>query len=215
MGVAAGSPAEQNPAYRPAPPRLCTRNLLMTFNFRIRPAQQSDADQICHILESLGWFPHLDGSSLSRSGITRQVAMCLADPSHCLLVAQETGGVLLGYVSLHRNPSLFLTSPEIYLAELFVHPEARGRGVGSSLLEEAEHWAQHEGCSRMMLINNRLRHSYLDGFYAKRGWREREDMANFVLPLHRPMDSDQAHCHRRPPAALPPVHYSGAPPQSG
>lgn len=38
----------------------------------------------------------------------------------------------------------------------------------------------------MMLINNRQRQSYLDEFYAKRGWHEREDMANFVLPLHRP-----------------------------
>ena len=162
----------------------------MTMNHRVRPAQLSDAGQLCQILEALGWFPHLDGSGLSRDGITRQVAGCLADSSHCLLVAQEEAGRLLGYVSLHHNPSLFLTSPEAYLAELFVHPEARGRGVGTSLLDEAEHWAQREGCSRMMLINNRLRQSYLDGFYAKRGWREREDMANFVLPLHRPPGVD-------------------------
>ena len=162
----------------------------MTTNYRVRPAQLSDAEQLCQILEALGWFPHLDGSTLSRAGIARQVAGCLADPSHCLLVAQQAPGHLLGYASLHRNPSLFLTSPETYLAELFVHPEARGRGVGTSLLEEAEHWAQREGCSRMMLINNRLRQSYLNGFYAKRGWREREDMANFVLPLHRPAGSD-------------------------
>lgn len=160
----------------------------MALNFQVRPAQLSDAEQLCHILEALGWFPHLDGSRLSRDEITRQVALCLADPSHCLLVAQEENGGLLGYASLHRNPSLFLTSPETYLAELFVHPEARRRGVGTSLLEEAEHWSQREGCVRMMLINNRLRQSYLEKFYAKRGWREREDMANFVLPLHRPAD---------------------------
>ena len=61
--------------------------------------------------------------------------------------------------------------------------------MGTSLLEEAERWSQREGCSRMMLINNRLRQSYLNGFYGKRGWHEREDMANFVLPLHRPADS--------------------------
>jgi GNAT superfamily N-acetyltransferase len=162
----------------------------MKDNYRVRPAQLADADGLCRILESLGRFPHLDGSGQSRAGIIRQIALCLADSSHYLLVAQQAGAGLVGYVSLHRNPSLFLTSPEVYLAELFVHPEARKHGVGTALLEEAEHWAQREGCSRMLLINNRLRQSYLDEFYAKRGWREREDMANFVLPLHRPGESD-------------------------
>lgn len=161
----------------------------MVLNYRVRPAQVSDAEQLCLILEALGWFPHLDGSSLSRAGITRQVALCLADANHCLLVAQDKPGRLWGYTALHRNPSLFLTSPETYLAELFVHPEARGQGVGTSLLEEAKRWARQGGCSRMMLINNRRRQSYQNGFYTKRGWYEREDMINFVFPLHRPADS--------------------------
>lgn len=84
----------------------------MKDNYRVRPAQLADADGLCRILESLGWFPHLDGSSQSRAGIIRQIALCLADYGHCLLVAQQPGAGLVGYVSLHRNPSLFLASPE-------------------------------------------------------------------------------------------------------
>lgn len=158
----------------------------MALNYRIRPAQLSDAEEMCLILEALGWFPHLDGSGLSRKGIAGQLALCLNDAAHHLLVAQDESGHLLGYASLHRNPSLFLTKPEAYLAELFVGPEARGQGVGTRLLEEAEHRAQQWGCSRMTLINNRQRQSYQHAFYPKRGWQEREHMANFVLPLSWP-----------------------------
>lgn len=162
----------------------------MSLDYRIRPAQFSDAEQLCQILESLGWFPHLDGSGFSRKGIAGQLALCLADAGHRLLVAQTDPGRLLGYASLHRNPSLFMTSPEAYLAELFVHPETRGMGVGTRLLEEAERCAQQWGCSRMTLINNRQRKAYRNGFFLKRGWRERENMANFVLPLPRPADDE-------------------------
>ncbi len=159
-------------------------------HYRIRPAQLSDAGPLCHLLESLGWLPHLDGSATSRRAITNQLAQDLGDPSHRVLVAEGEAGHLLGYAALHRNPSLLLNTPEAYLSELFVHPEARGLGVGSRLLEEAERQAQQWGCSRMMLINNRERQSYQRGFYAGRGWQERAHMANFVLPLVRPEEND-------------------------
>lgn len=45
-------------------------------------------------------------------------------------------------------------------------------------------WLLHarRGCSRIWLVNNRDRDSYLRGFYARQGWQEQPQAARFVLP---------------------------------
>ena len=101
-----------------------------------------------------------------------------------VLVAARAGdGGLLGYTTVHWLPCLFLPSPEGYVAELFVSQEARGQGIGRTLLDEVVEEARRRGCSRLQLINFRQRESYARGFYAKNGWEERPDAANFALSL--------------------------------
>jgi hypothetical protein len=43
--------------------------------------------------------------------------------------------------------------------------------------------AKSRGCSRLSLLNMRDRESYQRAFYAKDGWEERTDAANFVFDL--------------------------------
>ena len=56
-------------------------------------------------------------------------------------------------------------------------------GVGAKLLDQAVAAARKKGCSRIWLVNNRDRDSYLRGFYARQGWQEQPQAARFVLPL--------------------------------
>jgi hypothetical protein len=46
-----------------------------------------------------------------------------------------------------------------------------------------EEMAREKGCDRLMLTNAKQRQSYKRSFYHKCGWREREEIANFVLVL--------------------------------
>jgi GNAT superfamily N-acetyltransferase len=62
----------------------------------------------------------------------------------------------------------------------------RGQGVGGRILEAIKAEAQRRGCSRLMLLNLRIRESYQRQFYAKQGWEERSEAANFILPLPPP-----------------------------
>jgi GNAT superfamily N-acetyltransferase len=78
---------------------------------------------------------------------------------------------------------LLLSGPEGYVSELFVAEGARGRGVGTRLIEAVEALARERGCSRLLLLNVRERESYERGFYAARGWQERPGVANFIKPL--------------------------------
>jgi GNAT superfamily N-acetyltransferase len=78
---------------------------------------------------------------------------------------------------------LILRGPEGYVSELFVHEKARGLGVGGQLLDAIQQEARARGCFRVSLLNRNTRESYRRGFYAKRGYEEREDMVNFVMTL--------------------------------
>ena len=151
----------------------------------VRPATASDAPALSTLLRELDTFPRLAGEPLeaTRARVERHLGLCLQDTSHSVFVAPGASGRLLGYVAVHWLPYLFLTGPEGFVSELFVHPEARGRRLGSTLLRAVEEEAAARGCARLQLVNFRDRASYRRGFYAKAGWRERPDGASFVKDL--------------------------------
>ena len=89
--------------------------------------------------------------------ILKHLALCTADNSHLVLVAQVPNGEIAGYCAVHWLPYLILTGPEGYVSELFIKDEFRGQGIGSQLLETIKTEAQNRGCARLMLLNMRKR----------------------------------------------------------
>jgi ribosomal protein S18 acetylase RimI-like enzyme len=77
----------------------------------------------------------------------------LADPRHHLLLAWE-GGAVAGMVS-----GVEMTHPdkgtEMFLYELGVAEEARGRGVGRALTEALRDLATERGCYAMWVMTER------------------------------------------------------------
>jgi GNAT superfamily N-acetyltransferase len=153
--------------------------------FEIRKASAGDAIALADFIRDLKHFRRLEG--LSREAVREQVQkhmrLVLASPSHSLYIAEDTGGKIAGYTNVHWLPYLFLPGPEGYVSELFVAESARGHGVGTQLLEVVKAEARAGGCSRLSLLNMRERESYQRGFYAKDGWEERTDAANFIFDL--------------------------------
>lgn len=151
----------------------------------IQKAEEDDAAAIAVLLRQLGWFTHFDTASAQDTAdrVGCHMALCNADDSHSIYVAKNRVGDLVGYASIHWLPYMFLTGIEGYLSELFVAEHYRGKAVGRLLLEHIKTEAKDRGCSRLMLVTSRNRESYQRGFYAKQGWREREEVANFVCDL--------------------------------
>lgn len=54
-----------------------------------------------------------------------------------------------GFALFFHNYSTFLARPGIYLEDLFVHPEHRGRGIGRGLLAELARLAVKRECGRL------------------------------------------------------------------
>jgi len=150
----------------------------------IRRATAADAQPLAELvrrLEGFDWLRDEPGEDTT-GRVADHLALCLADGSHSLYVA-EASGRLAGYVSVHWLPYLILRGPEGYVSELFLAPDARGQGIGTQLIETVVAEARARGCYRLQLINSRARESYRRDYYRKRGWEEREQMASFVLML--------------------------------
>lgn len=153
----------------------------------IRPATAGDVGAISTILRELGWFNHVNKESLAdtKARIAQHLELCNSDESHTVFVAENQNGEVIGYIAVHWLPYLMLAGSEGYISELFVHESDRGKGVGRKLLEEVNEQAIKRGCTRLMLVNGRNRESYKRGFYQKLGWKERQEVTNFVLLLPR------------------------------
>lgn len=58
-------------------------------------------------------------------------------------------GKEVGFALFFHNFSTFLGRAGLYLEDLFVLPEARGRGYGKALLQKLAHIARERGCGRL------------------------------------------------------------------
>jgi GNAT superfamily N-acetyltransferase len=149
----------------------------------IRGVKLEDAKAIAEILRELGWFEYMKTESLqeTQARVERHMKMCLADDSHTVLVAESRTENVVGYISVHWLPYMMLLGSEGYISELFVFESERGKGIGRRLLEAALESAKKHGCARLHLITGNYRDSY--SIYKKLGWKERPEIADFILPV--------------------------------
>lgn len=158
---------------------------MTAMEIQIRKAQTTDGVAITELLRTLTFLSQIkaEEADATQARVLAHLALAVNDDSHLILVAESTAGEIAGYGAVHWLPYLILAGPEGYVSELFVRDDLRGQGIGSRLLDALKAEAQKRGCSRLMLLNMRQRESYQRQFYAKQGWVERPEAANFVLKL--------------------------------
>ncbi len=158
---------------------------------RIREAKSTDAAGIADVIHAMAELRSVAKQSVEVT--TNTVVSNLQRMAHdysCAFVAEEREGSIVGYGAVHWVPFLFLSGGEAYVTELFVRPGESGKGVGSKILETIVGVAKRRGCARVSLLNGRDGESYRREFYRRRGWVERDRMANFVLPLPKEPNSE-------------------------
>lgn len=78
--------------------------------------------------------------------------MMLSDADrYAVLVCEDPDGTFKGFaeLSLREWAEGCRSSPVAYLEGWFVAAEARGQGIGRTLLEAAEDWARARGCTEI------------------------------------------------------------------
>ena len=60
----------------------------------------------------------------------------------------RVGGDTVGFALFFHNYSTFVGRPGLYLEDLYIRPEHRGRGYGEALLQHLAALAVARGCGR-------------------------------------------------------------------
>jgi GNAT superfamily N-acetyltransferase len=64
-----------------------------------------------------------------------------------LLAARDEGGLILGYACLYWHFSSLAAVETVLMNDLYVAPEARGRGIGRALIEASREVARRRGAA--------------------------------------------------------------------
>lgn len=113
---------------------------------RIRPANESDVAIILDLIRGLAEYEKLAPQCVATEALLRQ-NLFGARPYAETLIA-ELNEQPVGFALFFHNFSTFLAKPGIYLEDVFVRSEHRGRGVGSALLKAVARLAIERNCGR-------------------------------------------------------------------
>jgi GNAT superfamily N-acetyltransferase len=111
----------------------------------IRPGRPADAATITALIHGLADYERLPRATtvaaIRRHGFGRR--------RHFETLICRLGGRPVGLALYTFTYSTFLARPTLWLEDLFVVPEARGRGAGLALLRALARVAVRRGCGRM------------------------------------------------------------------
>ena len=109
-----------------------------------------------------------DGSAIERERIEELIE----SPYHDILIAADEGKVV-GMVIV--SVVLATLDRNVYMEDLVVDSECRGKGVGGMLLEAVKDWGRNKGCRRLEFTSsNRDGKAGARGFYESHGAEVRE-----------------------------------------
>jgi GNAT superfamily N-acetyltransferase len=113
----------------------------------IRPATPDDVPLILAFIRALAAYEKLSAEVTATEAQLRRTLFADAPVAHCILAYADD--VPAGFAIYFFNYSTFLAQPGLYLEDLFVKPEFRGRGLGKALLLHLARLANTRGCGRM------------------------------------------------------------------
>ena len=114
---------------------------------RIEPATERDIPVIMSFVRKLAEYEKLADQMVATEEGFRN-ALFGTRPVAEVLIAYS-GDVPAGFALFFHNFSTFLGQPGIYLEDLFVDVEQRGRGIGTALLVKLAAIAKERGCGRL------------------------------------------------------------------
>lgn len=112
----------------------------------IRTATADDVPVIRDFILALARYERLEHQVTADEDQLRTVLFGPRPAAEVLLV--EEAGRPVGFAVFFHNFSTFLGKPGLHLEDLFVLPEARGRGLGKALLRHLARIAVERGCGR-------------------------------------------------------------------
>jgi GNAT superfamily N-acetyltransferase len=113
----------------------------------IRPATRADIPRILAFIRALAAYERAPEAAIATEADLERDGFG-PNPFYFCLIAEHNCRPA-GFALYFFNYSTWLGRPGIYLEDLFVEPELRGRGIGRAMLERVAAVAAENGCQRL------------------------------------------------------------------
>ena len=118
-----------------------------TSEFMIQPATEADISTLLGLIRGLA--EHVELSNHVEVTEERLQETLFGEHAHAEVLLATEGVSAIGFAVFFSTYSTFLGRPGIYLEDLFVLPQWRSKGVGTSLLASVANVALERGCARL------------------------------------------------------------------
>ena len=112
----------------------------------IRKAVRQDVPLILEFIKGIARYEKMENEVVATTELLEEQ---LFDKGRAEVIFVMEEGVEVGFALFFHNFSTFLGRSGLYLEDLFVYPEHRGKGYGKALFLELGRIANERGCGRM------------------------------------------------------------------
>ena len=117
----------------------------MTDKFSIRYAERADTPLILEFIKKLAAYEKMSDEVVADA---ETLESWIFDKQKAEVIFALEDGKAVGFALFFHNFSTFLGRAGIYLEDLYVEPEYRGKGYGKALLKKLAAIAVQRGCGR-------------------------------------------------------------------
>ncbi|KNZ40923.1 GNAT family N-acetyltransferase [Acetobacterium bakii] len=115
-------------------------------NLEFRFAEEKDISIILHFISALAKYENLENELVATEKLLKH---WIFEEKKAEVIFAVADGKEVGFALFFYNFSTFLGKAGIYLEDLFVSSEYRGRGYGKALIRELARIAVEQGCGRL------------------------------------------------------------------
>ena len=113
----------------------------------VRPASPADVPTIHRFIRALAEYEKLAHQFIATEADLRETLF--GERPYAEVLLARIGDVPVGHAIFFHNYSTFLAKPGMYIEDIFVLPEYRGRGAGKALLQAVAKIAHDRKCGRL------------------------------------------------------------------
>ena len=122
---------------------------MTTNHLTFRYAEERDIPQILLFIRELAVYEKMLDEVVATEDLLRE---WIFEKKRAEVIFALEDGIPVGYALFFHNFSTFLGQSGIYLEDLFVMPEHRGKGYGKGLLQKLAQITAERGCKRLEWI---------------------------------------------------------------